>query len=361
MDYQGRVNKLRAKLGAAHVDAVLITNLTNVSYLTGFTGSNGQLLVTASNATFMSDPRYAARAADIVEGAEIAIYKSRVTDVLIDLLSGVEHLGFEARHVTVAAYDAFEQRLDGTRLAPTKNLVEDLRRSKEPEEIAALERAIALSDDAFSWALDRIAVGMTERELALELEIRMRSAGAEAAAFDPIVASGPLSAHIHHSPSERAFEAGDLVLMDFGARCDNYLSDLTRTIVLGPPSEDQKSLYELVLATQATGIEAVAPDASTIEVDAIARAVVEEHGHGPEFGHPLGHGVGLDIHEAPRLGKSAEEELEVPSLVAGDVLTIEPGVYVVGSGGIRIEDCVLVTPTGRRVLGSAPKDELISL
>ena len=353
MDYE--------KLASAHVDAVLITNGTNVSYLTGFTGSNGQLLVTDSGATFMSDPRYAARAADTVEGADVAIYKSRLTEVLIDRLSGVEQLGFEAQHVTVAAHASFEQRLDGTRLVPTKNLVEDQRRSKDPEEIAALEAAIALSDDAFSWALEHITIGMTERELALGLEIRMRSQGADAASFDPIVASGPLSAYIHHSPSERAFEAGDLVLMDFGARCNGYCSDLTRTIVLGPPTEEQQDLYQLVLATQATGIEAVAPDASTVEVDAIARAVVEERGHGPEFAHPLGHGVGLDIHEAPRLGASAEEELEAPTLVAGDVVTIEPGLYVVGSGGIRIEDCVLVTPTGHKLLGSAPKAELVSL
>ena len=361
MDYEGRIEKLRAKLADAHTDALLVTNLTNVCYLTGFSGSNGQVLVTESGATFMSDPRYAARAADLVEGAEVSIYKSRYTDVLGGLLNGIDHLGFEAQHVTVAGLETLEQRLNGTHIVPTKNLVEGLRRSKEPEEVAALEAAIALSDDACMWALDRIAVGMTERELALDLEIRMRSQGAEAAAFDPIIASGPLSAHIHHSPSERAFERGDLVLMDFGASSKGYRSDLTRTVVLGTPTEEQRSLYELVLEVQATGIEAVSPGASTLEVDATARAIVEERGHGPEFGHPLGHGVGLDIHEAPRLGESSEEALAAPSLIAGDVVTIEPGVYLRGTGGIRIEDCVLVTPTGHRVLGSAPKDELISL
>jgi Xaa-Pro aminopeptidase len=361
MDYQGRVEKLRAKLADAHTDALLVTNLTNVCYLTGFSGSNGQVLVTESGATFMSDPRYAARAADLVEGADVSIYKSRYTDVLGDLLNGINHLGFEAQHVTVAGLEALEHRLNGTHMVPTKSLVEDLRRSKEPEEVATLEAAIALSDDAYLWALERIAVGMTERELALDLEIRMRSQGAEAAAFDPIIASGPLSAHIHHSPSERAFESGDLVLMDFGASSNGYRSDLTRTVVLGTPTEEQRSLYELVLETQATGIEAVAPGASTLEVDATARAVVEEHGYGPEFGHPLGHGVGLDIHEAPRLGESSEESLAAPTLVAGDVVTIEPGLYLRGTGGIRIEDCVLVTPAGHRVLGSAPKNELISV
>jgi Xaa-Pro aminopeptidase len=361
MDYQRRVERLRGKLANAHADALLVTNLTNVSYLTGFSGSNGQVLVTDSNATFMSDPRYAARATDLVQAADVSIYKSRYTDVLGDLLGGIDHLGFEAQHVTVAGFETLEQRLNGTRMVPTKNLVEDLRRSKEPEEVAAIEAAIALSDDAYLWALERISVGITERQLALDLEVRMRSQGAEDAAFDPIIASGPLSAHIHHSPSERAFESGDLVLMDFGASSGGYRSDLTRTVVLGSPTDEQQSLYELVLETQKTGIEAVTPGASTLEVDATARAVVEKRGHGPEFGHPLGHGVGLDIHEAPRLGESSEEALAAPTLVEGDVVTIEPGIYVRGSGGIRIEDCVLVTPEGHRVLGSAPKNELISL
>jgi Xaa-Pro aminopeptidase len=361
VDHGGRIDRLRTKLADAHVDALLVTDLVNVSYLTGFTGSNGQVLVGDSGATFMSDPRYAARAADLVQGADVAIYKSRVTEVLNDLVDGVGRLGFEALHVTVAGLESLEQRLDGTRLVPTKNMVEELRRSKEPEEVAALEAAIALSDDALLWALEHISIGMTERDLAWQLQDRMRSQGADAAAFDPIVASGPLSAHIHHTPSERAFERGDLVLMDFGARYRGYLSDLTRTVVLGPANEEQRSIYELVLATQATGIEAVAPGASTKEVDAVARGVIEKEGRGAEFGHPLGHGVGLAIHESPRLGESAEEELEAPTLIAGDVVTIEPGIYVNGRGGIRIEDCVLVTPEGRRVLGSAPKDELVSL
>jgi Xaa-Pro aminopeptidase len=204
--------------------------------------------------------------------------------------------------------------------------------------------------------LDRLSVGATEREIALEIDVHMRKAGAEGVAFEPIVGSGPLSAHIHHTPSDRAFEKGDFVLLDIGCKWDGYCSDLTRTVVLGAATDEQRAQYELVLAAQALGIEAVAVGAATADVDAAARRLIEQAGHGDAFGHGLGHGVGLDIHEAPRLHKISEE-----TLVESDVVTIEPGVYHPGSGGVRIEDCALVTSDGPRVLGSAPKDRLIEL
>jgi Xaa-Pro aminopeptidase len=204
--------------------------------------------------------------------------------------------------------------------------------------------------------LDRLRPGMTEREVALELEMYMRTNGAEALSFEPIVGSGPQSAHIHHTPNERVLEKGDLVLLDFGCKVDGYCSDLTRTVVLGPASEQQLESYGLVLEAQRVGIEAVRPGAPGKEVDAVSRAVIEGTGRGEEFGHGLGHGVGLEVHEAPRLHRISRDTLK-----PGDVVTVEPGVYESSWGGIRIEDCVLVTEEGYEVLGRAPKDELIEI
>jgi len=198
--------------------------------------------------------------------------------------------------------------------------------------------------------------GALEREIELELEVRMRQTGADEVSFQPIVGSGPLSAHIHHTASDRAFEKGDMVLLDFGSRVGGYCSDMTRTVVLGPASEQQEEIYDLVLRSHLAGIEAVAPGASGKEVDAAARSIIEDAGHGERFAHGLGHGVGIDIHEAPRFSKTSDDSLRV-----GDVVTVEPGVYLPDWGGIRIEDCVLVTEGGYEVLGNSPKDHLISV
>jgi Xaa-Pro aminopeptidase len=197
---------------------------------------------------------------------------------------------------------------------------------------------------------------MTEIEVALELEVMMRKAGAEDVSFEPIVGSGPLSAHIHHTPSQRTLDKGDLVLFDFGARVEGYCSDLTRTVVLGPSTDEQRELYDVVLRAQAAGIEAAKPCVQCADVDAAARSVIEGAGMGEEFGHGLGHGVGLDIHEDPAFSRISED-----SLNGGEVMTVEPGVYVIGTGGIRIEDCVLIESSGATVLGNAPKDRLIEL
>jgi len=356
MDYEGRVARVRETL--PDVDALLVTNLTNVRYLTGFSGSNGQLLVTRAHAVFMTDPRYEARAGDLVEGAEISVYPAAVTDVLGDLLrrDNVTRLGIEAATMTLSGRDDLDTRLDGVALVPTKGVVERLRRVKDAAEIAALRRAIALGDRAYEMVLDRLVPGATERHIALELEIFIRNEGADHVSFDPIVGSGPLSAHIHHTPSERPFEKGDLVLLDFGSRIDGYCSDLTRTVVLGPATDEQRAIYDTVLESNRAGAAALAPGARCADVDRAARAVIADAGHAERFGHGLGHGVGLDIHESPRLHRVSEE-----SLLAGDVVTIEPGIYVPGSGGIRIEDCVLVTEDGPEVLTRAPKDTLIEL
>lgn len=356
MDHAGRIKRVRETL--PDVDALLVTNLTNVRYLTGFSGTNGQVLITHDDAVFLTDPRYEARSKDLVEGAGIVVYPARITDVLGDLLAraAARRLGVEGATMTLSNRDDLDARLDGVTLVTTKDVVERLRRVKDADEIALLRRAVALGDRAFEVMLDRLAPGMTERDVALELEIFMRKEGADDVSFEPIVGSGPLSAHIHHTPSERPFEKGDLVLLDFGSKIDGYCSDLTRTVALGPATDEQRALYDVVLAAHRAGSAGLAPGAPCADVDRAARAVIVDAGHAERFGHGLGHGVGLDIHEAPKLHRISEE-----SLLGGDVVTIEPGIYLPGVGGIRIEDCILVTEDGPEVLTAAPKDTLIEL
>lgn len=354
MDYEGRIARLGDALQGAEVDALLVTNLTNVRYLCGFSGSNGQLLVGASGATFFTDPRYRARAGDLVQGADVEVYDVNLHDSLGARVSG-QRIGIEASTMSVAQKAHLEGKL-GIELVATKNLVEELRRRKDAEEVALLREAVRISDDAFGWIVERLGPGRTEREVALDLEVEMRRRGADSISFDPIVGTGPLSAHIHHTPSDREMRTGDLVLLDFGARWHGYCSDLTRTVVLGPASDHHRDVYGIVLASQSAGIDAVAAGAACSSVDAAARKVIDEAGYGATFGHGLGHGVGLDIHEAPRFHKTSED-----TLLAGDVMTVEPGIYETGPGGIRIEDCVLVTDDGCEVLGKAPKDTLIEI
>ncbi|HEX2235092.1 MAG TPA: Xaa-Pro peptidase family protein, partial [Actinomycetota bacterium] len=358
VSYGNRMERLRGELGSLEVDALLVTDLTNVLYLTGFSGTNGQALVWGAGAVFMSDPRYRARAKQIVREAEVVIYPDRLTDALGDRLrsAGVQRLGFEASTVTVAERDKLAERLEGIELIGTAGVVEGLRRAKDDDEIEAVRRAARLADEAFEWVLGRIEPGRAERDVALELEMHLRSEGADDVSFEPIVGSGPLSAHIHHTPGERTIQRGDLVLLDFGARISGYCSDLTRTVAVGEPTPEQRDVYAHVLEAQARGIAAIAAGADCRPVDAAARDHLAARGFGEEFAHGLGHGVGLDVHEAPRLHKSSED-----TLVEGDIVTVEPGVYRDGWGGIRIEDCVLVTKEGAEVLGRAPKEELASV
>jgi len=358
MNHTSRTDKLRSVLQENEIDALLVTSLTNVRYLTGFSGSNGQVLVWSDGVTFFSDGRYAARATSLVQGADIEIYPTRLSDKLPPLLkrAELERIGVEGATMTLAERDDLAGRLDGATLHPTQGLVEDLRRTKDADEVALIREAVKISDDTFTWIQERLVPGALEREIELELEVRMRQTGADEVSFQPIVGSGPLSAHIHHTASDRAFEKGDMVLLDFGSRVGGYCSDMTRTVVLGPATEQQEEIYDLVLRSHLAGIEAVAPGASGKEVDAAARSIIEDAGHGERFAHGLGHGIGIDIHEAPRFSKTSDDSLRV-----GDVVTVEPGVYLPDWGGIRIEDCVLVTEGGYEVLGNSPKDHLISV
>jgi Xaa-Pro aminopeptidase len=358
MDYEARMRKLQALLEQEEVDALLVTNLTNVRYLTGFSGTNGQVLVGPHGARFFTDGRYAARAQELVTGAEVDVYLTRLTDVLAGHLesAGIGRLGVEGKTMTLAQRDDLDERLEGVEIASTSGVVEGLRRTKDDHEIAAMRRAIAIGDATCRHIFERLAPGQTERETALALEIHMRQSGADEISFEPIVGSGPLSAHIHHTPTDRSFEKGDLVLLDFGCKVDGYCSDLTRTVVLGSATAEQRQIYEVVLQAQAAALEAMTAGRSCREIDGAARAVIDDARHGDDFGHGLGHGVGLEVHEAPTQSRISED-----ALVAGDVVSNEPGIYVRGAGGIRIEDLVLITDGGPEVLSSSPRTELIEL
>jgi Xaa-Pro aminopeptidase len=358
LNHEARVKKLQDSLPEHEVDALFVVDLDNVRYLTGFSGSNGQVVVTPKSSWFLTDGRYRARAQETVRAAEVVVYADSALVPLKDRLAteGVKRVGIEASTVTVAERGRYSAKLEGSELVETTGVVEALRRTKDDDEIGLMRRAVAMADGAFDWVLDRLVTGATEQEVALDLEVKMRREGADEVSFTPIVGSGPLSAHIHHSPSDRPLERGDLVLLDFGCRVEGYCSDLTRTVCLGTASPEQKQMYATVLAAQLAGVEAVTPGGRTREADTAARAIIDASGHAEDFGHGLGHGLGLNVHESPRLHWASED-----TFMARDICTVEPGIYVIGSGGIRIEDDVLVTDSGAEVLTGAPKKELIEL
>lgn len=358
MNHDTRVAKLREGLAETEVDCLLVVNLDNVRYLTGFSGTNGQVLITPESALFFTDGRYRARAQQTVQAAEVVVYPDSIFALLRERLTadGIERLGIEASAMTLADHDRFAGKLEGVELIATTGVVERLRRSKDEDEVALVRRAVEITDAAFEWVLDRLVSGPTEREVALELEVKMRRDGADEVSFTPIVGSGPLSAHIHHTPCDRRLERGDLVLLDFGCRVEGYCSDLTRTVCVGDASSEQKEMYATVLSAQLAGIDSVAAGVEARDADAAAREIIVAAGHSDGFAHGLGHGLGLNVHEAPRLHWSSGD-----TLMAGDICTVEPGIYVIGSGGIRIEDDVLVTGAGAEALNRAPKKELLEL
>ncbi|MDQ4144052.1 MAG: Xaa-Pro peptidase family protein [Actinomycetota bacterium] len=359
MDHGRRLASAVGLLDAEEVDALLVTDPVNVRYLTGFTGTNGQVLVTRSGATFLTDARYEAQAGVVVRDATIVVYPQRLGDALGPLLESlhVRRLGIEAEHVSIATAKRLAKSIDGIESIPTTGVIEGLRRGKESDEINLLREAVRLGDEVFMKALDHIAPGSsTERDVALYIEIEFRRSGAESVSFPPIVASGPLSAHVHHTASERVIEKGDLVVLDLGCRLHGYCSDLTRTVAVGPASRAQLELHEVVLRAQKRAIAQIRPGASGKAVDRTAREIIGSARLSGDFKHGLGHGVGLDVHEAPRLHRLSDDVL-----AGGEVVTVEPGVYETGAEGLRIEDMVVVGDGTAEVLTSAPKEELIEL
>jgi Xaa-Pro aminopeptidase len=335
-----------------------VTGLVNVRYLTGYAGSNGLALVGPEVRRFVTDFRYAERATAEVDPSFDRIETPvELLDGLADTLpGGALRLGFEADHTSVRDHALLRERLaDRIELAPTAELVESLRAIKDAAEIAAVRAATAVADASFERLLEDGLVGRSERDVAIALEHDLVLRGARRPSFDTIVAAGANGARPHATPRDVEIRRGDLVVIDWGAELDGYCSDCTRTIAAGEPGSEAREVYELVLAAQQAGVDAVRADRPAAEVDGVARDIIAAGGHADNFGHGLGHGVGMEVHEAPRLRRRSDEVLQV-----GNVVTVEPGVYLPGRFGVRIEDLVAVTEDGCEILTSVSKKLTVS-
>jgi Xaa-Pro aminopeptidase len=336
------------------VEVMLVTNLVNVRYLTGFSGSNGLALLGLGTRTFITDFRYVEQAADEVDPSfERRRAQLDLVDSVADALpQGDIRVGFEEAHVTVRQHARLRELLGPeVELVGVEGAVEGLRAVKDAEEVARIKAASAIADAAFEQLLSDGLVGRTEREVAMALEVTMREMGAERPSFETIVAAGAHGALPHAQPRDVTIERGQLVVIDWGAELAGYCSDCTRTVATGELDQRAEEVYALVRAAQLAGVEGVRAGAGGREVDAVARRVVDAGGHGERFGHGLGHGVGLEVHEAPRLSQRSED-----SLHTGNVVTVEPGVYLPGELGVRIEDLVVVTDNGCEILTTVPKE-----
>jgi Xaa-Pro aminopeptidase len=346
---RGRGDRLAALLAERELDRILVTDLVNVRYLTGFGGTNGACICGEGIRLFLTDFRYSERAVAEVEGWDVLTIDS-------DWLAGIaEHLrgrtGFEDDHVSVRTLERLSEKLaEGVEPVAAGGMVERLRQVKDAGELTSIAAAAELADDVWRWSLERGLAGRTERDVARAAEARIRELGADPS-FPAIVAAGPNGALPHAEPGEREIGRGELVVFDMGAELDGYCSDGTRTFATGEPGEEARNVYEVVREAQAAALGAVAAGAGGEEVDAFARKVIEAGGHGERFGHGLGHGVGLEVHEAPRVSQRSQDVLE-----AGEVVTIEPGVYLPGRLGVRIEDLVIVTEEGYRNLSGLSKE-----
>ena len=360
MDTGARLERLRESM-AGSVDALLVTASSNIRYLTGFTGSAGMLLVSDGEALLVTDGRYRTQAAEQMEASLVvartaigspAEQRAQLAESVRRL--GVSRVGLEADSVTWATQRQLSEVLGPAQTVPTSGLVEGLRRVKDDGEQDRIEAAAAIADQALAEVLDLLCAGRAESEVALALDTAMRRLGAQAPAFETIVAGGPNAAKPHARPSARALGRGEMVVIDFGATVDGYRSDMTRTFCVGEPDGNAGRVYDVVRASQAAGVDKVVAGRSAAEVDATCRDVIGEAGWRDAFVHGTGHGVGLDIHEAPAVSATSTD-----TLAAASVVTVEPGIYLPGETGVRIEDTVVVTAQGCRVLTRYPKEPIL--
>jgi Xaa-Pro aminopeptidase len=352
-----RVELLRRKLAEKDAEAMLVTQPENRRYLSGFTGSTGFLLVGLEKLFLLTDFRYLEQATQECPGWFVYEVKSSAFEALaeLSLQLNISGLAFEDEHLTYKQFSELREKLPGkVKVLPSSGLVEELRMVKETPEIENLSKAVELADRAFKHILDFIRPGVKERDIAFELEFFMRRQGAAKISFDTIVASGPRGAMPHGVASEKAFEYGELVTFDFGCEYEDYFSDLTRTVSLGPPDREQEKIYAIVLEAQEAGLSYLKAGVKASEVDGVVREVISKHGYLEYFRHSTGHGVGLNVHEAPRLSRNDSTLLQ-----PGMVVTVEPGIYIPGWGGVRIEDMAVVQEQGCSRLTQAPKDRLI--
>lgn len=355
-EYQSRRASLVEQFGKLKIDALFVSFLPNVRYLTGFTGSNGMLLLTPERPTFFTDPRYKLQSAGEVDcHVRVATGPALPRVAAQAARQKIHRLGFEAARVSFEAYDSLKSKLTlGVTLRPVTGIVERRRMRKSPAEIEIVRAAVKINSEAFEQGVRAIAAGMTEADLAAEIEYRMRRLGADKPSFETIVAAGARSALPHAHPGAAPLRPGGFVLIDMGATLDGYSSDMTRMLFLGRAGRRAKALYRAVLDAQLAAIDAVRPGVEAGKVDRAARAVLRRHGLDKAFLHSTGHGLGLEIHEPPRLGKGETTRLE-----EGMAITIEPGAYIEGFGGVRIEDTVVVTANGCEILTPTPKELLV--
>jgi len=352
-----RLLALRDALARADLDALLISSLPNIRYLTGFSGSNGLVVVTARDCLLLTDFRYATQIDEEVgAAATVRIEPSSLWAGLWSQLSGmtgVDRVGFESTHLVHRDFQRLLEHGGRWQWRPTSDVVEALRVRKDADEIACIRRAVAIAESALAATLPQLHAGLTEMAVAGILERNLREAGSEAYPFPSIVASGPRSALPHARAADRVVEHGDFVLLDFGAVADGYCSDITRTVVVGRATDDQRDGYDVVREANARASGAIRVGMLGMAADAVAREYIHARGFGEAFGHSLGHGIGLEVHEAPRLAKTVDTPL-----LSGSVVTIEPGIYRAGWGGVRIEDDVLLTDAGPDVLTTFPRELL---
>lgn len=343
---------------AGEIPALLVSSPVNVRWLTGFTGSNGQVLLTPDEILLVTDARYEERVRSMDADLDLIVTSSPMSDVTAWLVDhGVVGLALEDHHVTWADADRWRARAADVDVdvLGVSGVIEERRMVKDEAELARIRRACAITTTVLGGLFERLRPGMTEREVAAELEAGFEAAGADGAGFDSIVASGPNGSVPHHEAGSRSLRAGDLVTIDCGARVDGYHADCTRTVSIGAPSETLKEVHQLVVRAQAAGRHAVIAGAGGLDVDTAARTVIEEGGRGEAFVHGTGHGVGLQIHEDPAIGPRAAS-----TMAPGMTVTVEPGVYLPGTGGVRVEDTVLVTADGPcEILTDLPHDLLI--
>ncbi|URZ00553.1 M24 family metallopeptidase [Clostridium felsineum] len=355
--FNQRIKNLRKAMVNKGIDGVLLVSDPNRNYMSGFTGDESFSIITLDKAIFITDSRFTEQARQQVsKDYEVVQYGGNFSSFLGDMVEKlkIKRIGFEEDTISVSTYNGYKKNVKAE-LVPLEGMVEDLRIIKDEKEIASIKKAAAIADKAFSHMLQFIKKGMTEREVGLELEFTMKKLGARDLSFPSIVASGERSCLPHGQATEKVIEDGDFLTLDFGCIFEDYCSDMTRTIVIGKPTDKMKEIYNVVLQANKEAIKVIKSGITGREVDKVARDLIASHGYGQNFGHGLGHGVGRQIHEAPRVSPASETVLK-----SGMIVTDEPGIYIPGFGGVRIEDLIVVKDDGCEVISSSPK-ELICL
>lgn len=350
-----RVKNVQDKLSKYNIDALLVTNMFNVRYLANFTGTTGLVVITKDEAYFVTDFRYTEQAAEEAKGFTIVKNEGPIFEEVAKIVQEdkIENLGFEQENITYAVYNQINDIIP-CELVPVTGLVEKLREVKTEDEINIIKEAINITEKAYDYILGFVKPGKTEIEVANELDFYMRNEGATSVSFDTIVASGVRSAMPHGVASDKVIEEGDMVTIDFGCYYKGYVSDMTRTFAVGDPGEQMKEIYEIVYQANKKVNEVAKAGMTGAELDAIARDYIAEKGYGPQFGHTLGHGIGLEVHEGPSLSFRNEDKL-----VVNNIVTNEPGIYVPGLGGVRIEDDLVIKEEGAEILMTTPKELII--